>query len=95
VIVGSVEICLRLEGCHTLKEKRHLIRPLMERVRRDFQVAVAEVDDQDLWGNATIGAACVTNDVAHAESVLQKVVDTFDSHPEVSVQWANKVFERR
>jgi uncharacterized protein len=95
VIVGSVEICLRLPGCHTLKEKRHLIRPLMERARRDFQVAVAEVADQDLWGNSTIGVACVTNDVAHAESVLQKVVDCFESHPEVSVEWANKEFERR
>jgi uncharacterized protein len=94
VVVGSVEICLRLEGCNSLKEKRHVIRPLIERARRDFQVAVAEVEDQDLWGNATIGAACVSNDVSHAESVLQHVVDSFEVHPAVSVEWANKQFDR-
>lgn len=94
MVVGSMEIQLRLEGCHSLKDKRQVLRSLLERVRHDFNVAIAEVDDQDLWGNATIGVSCVSNDAHHAESILQHVADSFDARPELSVESANKTIER-
>ena len=94
MVVGSMELMLRLEGCACLKDKRRILRSLMERSRRDFNVAVAEVGDQDLWGNATIGLACVSNDPTHAESILQHVVDLFDACPSVSVDSAVKSIER-
>ncbi|HVT11364.1 MAG TPA: DUF503 domain-containing protein [Fimbriimonadaceae bacterium] len=94
MIVGSMELQLRLEGCNSLKDKRQILRSLLDRVRRDFNVAIAEVDDQDLWVNATIGVACVTNDAHHAESILQHVADLFDGRPEISVEAASKRIER-
>jgi uncharacterized protein YlxP (DUF503 family) len=66
----------------------------MDRVRHEFNVAIAEVEDQDLWGNATIGVACISNDPKHAESVLQHVVDAFDDYVTVSVESAVKSIER-
>jgi uncharacterized protein YlxP (DUF503 family) len=70
------------------------LRSVMDRVRHDFNVAIAEVDDHELWGNATIGVSCVSNDPRHAESVLQHVVDAFDDYSTVSVHGVAKTIER-
>jgi uncharacterized protein YlxP (DUF503 family) len=94
MVVGSMEMQLRLEGCNSLKDKRRVLRSIMDRVRHEFNVAISEVEDQDLWGNATIGVACVSNDARHAESVLQHVVDAFDDYVSVSVVSAAKTIER-
>jgi uncharacterized protein len=94
VVVGSLEIQLRLEGCKSLKDKRHVIRSLMDRVRREFNVAIAEVDDHDLWGNSSIGVACVSNDPQHAESILRHVIDAFDASPQVVVDSVEKSIDR-
>lgn len=86
MIVGSLEIQLALEGCESLKDKRRILRSLMDRLRHEFHVAVAEVDDQELWGNATIGIAAVGNDARHIESVLQHVTQAIDTNCLVSIE---------
>ena len=53
----------------------------METTRQKFNVAIAEVDDLDLWGKATIGIVCVSNDKAHANSILDKVLEAFERNP--------------
>ena len=95
MIVGSLELSLRIDGAFSLKDKRRVIRSLMDHARRDFHVSIAEAGDQDLWNSAVIGVACVSNDTAHAESILQKVVDLFDTHPEVAVENTDKRIERQ
>jgi uncharacterized protein YlxP (DUF503 family) len=85
MVVGTLELSLRLEGCSSLKDRRQILRSTMERARRSFSVSIAEVDDQHLWGNACIGVACVSNNSAQAESILQHVLDLFDSNPQVEV----------
>lgn len=52
-----------------------VLRSIITRVRNEFGVAAAEVDNNDLWQRATIGLAYVSNDSAHANEVLSKVVD--------------------
>ena len=94
MIIGSMELELRLDGCRSLKDKRHVLRSLMDRARHDFNVAIAEVGDNDLWGNATVGVACVSNGAQHAESILQHVIDAFDACPDVSVESASKSVDR-
>ncbi len=75
MITAIARIELGLEGCRSLKDKRQIVRSIIERARVRFQVAIAEVDDQDLWQRATIGVACVSGNGAHAHEVMQKVVD--------------------
>lgn len=94
MVVGAVEIQVRLEGCHSLKDKRHVIRSLMDRIRHDFHVAIAETGDHDLWGNACIGVACVTTDPRHAESILQHVIDAFDDYSSINVQSVSRSIDR-
>lgn len=94
MLLGTLELQLRLEGCYSLKDKRRIIRSLMDKTRRDFGISVAEVDDQDLWNVATIGVAAVGNSAAHVESILQHTLEAFESHPAVAVEDAKKEIER-
>jgi uncharacterized protein len=91
--VGILELQLRLDGCFSLKDKRQVLRSLIDRCRNSFHVAIAEVDDLNLWNVATLGIAYVSNDAHHAESVMQHVIDLFDGCPDVEIESAVKRFE--
>jgi uncharacterized protein YlxP (DUF503 family) len=70
-----VRITLRLPESGSLKDKRQVVRSVMQRVRNKFQVAMAEVAESDAWQIAVLGAACVSNDRRHAESILNEIVE--------------------
>jgi uncharacterized protein YlxP (DUF503 family) len=82
-------VCLTLElhlpDVHSLKEKRAVLRPILEGVRRRFAVAVAEVDHQDRWQRATVGLAAVSGSAGHAREVLDAAERFIWSFPEVDV----------
>lgn len=71
--IGYLHLKIHLPGCHSLKEKRSRIKPILARVRREFNVAAAEVDHQDIWQTATIGMVTLSTDTAHTHSRLQAV----------------------
>lgn len=82
---------LRLRGNRSLKEKRRIVRSLLSRVRNRFDVAIAEVDDNDLHQSAVLGVACVTNDISHAHSVLDSVLSAISSmFPEAECSAENR-----
>ncbi len=63
---------LHLEGCHSLKDKRHILRSVKDRLRQKFNVSVAETDHNDLWQRAELTVCVVSNERAHAEDVLRQ-----------------------
>src|SRR3984893_1691855 len=71
--VGVITFELRLDESHSLKDKRHFVKSLKDRLRSKFNVAVAEIDYQDLWQRGLIAAVTVSSDQARAEQVLQNV----------------------
>jgi uncharacterized protein YlxP (DUF503 family) len=73
--VGVLTLELRLQNSHSLKEKRHVVQSLKDRLRHKFNVAVAEIEYQDLWQRAAVAAVTVSSDRGHAEKVLQSVED--------------------
>ena len=73
--VGVLTLELRLDDAHSLKDKRHTVKSLKDRLRNKFNVSVAEIDYQDLWQRAAIAAVTVSPDHGHAEKVLQSVED--------------------
>jgi uncharacterized protein YlxP (DUF503 family) len=83
--VGVLTVSLFLGESASLKDKRHVVKSLVEAVRHRFNVAIAEVDDQDLWQRATLGIACVSNDHGHANSILDRVLDFMESNRFASV----------
>ncbi len=71
--VGVLTLELHLDGAHSLKDKRHTVKGLKDRLRSKFNVAVAEIDYQDVWQRSLISAVTVSSDHLHAEQVLQLV----------------------
>ena len=65
---------LHLPDSGSLKDKRQVARSLSARIRNQFNVAVAEVEDQELWQRLTLAVCCVSTDSAHANEMVSKVV---------------------
>jgi uncharacterized protein YlxP (DUF503 family) len=71
--VGILTMELRIEHAHSLKDKRHVVKSLKERLRRHHNIAIAEIDYQDLWQSALLSAVTVSSSRQLAEQVLQAV----------------------
>ena len=71
--IGVLTLQLRLDDAHSLKDKRHVVQGLKDRLRHRFNVAVAEIDCQDLWQRAVVAAVTVSADRARACQVLEGV----------------------
>src|SRR5437764_6022856 len=78
VHVGACMVTLHLAGSLSLKDKRQVVRSLVDRLRRQFNVAVAEVEEQDAWQTAVLGLAVVSNEAGHAARQLDRVVDAIE-----------------
>ena len=74
MLIATCTITLRLNGVHSLKAKRQILKSLLVRLPRQYNVAVAEVDCQDVWQTAVIGLVTVGNDAGHLHSILEKSV---------------------
>jgi uncharacterized protein YlxP (DUF503 family) len=94
VVVGTLEIELRLDGCFNLKEKRRVLQSLLQRLRNELGVAVAEVGDNDLWNCALIGIATVSAHAGTIETALDHVVSRIDADPEVEIVSMSRCIER-
>ena len=85
MVVALERFDLRIPGCGSLKEKRHVVKTLTSAIRHRFGVSVAEVDHQDLWQRTTIGVAVVSTDGYHAKRVLHEVEKFVDRWGEVEI----------
>jgi hypothetical protein len=85
MLVGSCQIELIIYESNSLKEKRHVIKSIIERIKSRFNVSVAEVDHHELWNRAVIGISVVSNSKALSESILLKVIDFIDNDERVEI----------
>jgi uncharacterized protein YlxP (DUF503 family) len=74
LVVGVLRLTLHVPAASSLKEKRHALRKIVDRVRSKFNVSCSEVGDSDLWQRASVGVACVSNDHSFVNEQLDKVV---------------------
>ncbi|GAB6087393.1 DUF503 domain-containing protein [Alkaliphilus crotonatoxidans] len=72
--VGICTIRMHLFGVASLKEKRHIVKSVIERVKARFNVSIAEVGEMDKWQIAEIGFSCVSNSRRHADEILNNVI---------------------
>lgn len=86
MVIGACIIELYLPGVASLKEKRSLLKRLMARLHKEFNVSCAELDHQDVWQSAQVGVAIIANDAAHVQRSLESVMRWIErTRPEVSV----------
>lgn len=72
--IGLLMMHLHLPGCTSLKEKRGKIKPVLSRLHREFNVAAAEMDLQDVWQDTVIGCTTLSSDAAQNQRLLQQVI---------------------
>lgn len=74
MFVGVARLTLQIPESGSLKSKRQVLRRVTDRVKARFNVAMAEVDDQDLWQKAALALAVVGNERRHVDEQLEKVI---------------------
>ena len=72
MVVGVLRLALVIRGARSLKEKRHALRRIIDRVRARYNVSIAEVGDNDIWQRALVGVTAVANDRSFVNEVLDK-----------------------
>ncbi len=81
-MIGSLTVELHLPEARSLKDKRQVVKSLIDTIRHRFNVSIAELDHQDLHQRATIGVVCLANEKAHVERVLNAAREIMDSRPD-------------
>jgi uncharacterized protein len=76
--VGLLTLELHIPDAQSLKDKRQVLRSLKDKLRREFNVAVAELDHHDAWQRSVIGVVTLSNEEKHVQESLQKVLDAAD-----------------
>ncbi|WP_026570324.1 MULTISPECIES: DUF503 domain-containing protein [Sediminibacillus] len=68
---------------HSLKQKRSVVKSLITRLKNDYNIAVSEIDHQDLWQRTALGLVTVSADKIQAEKVINQALKLIDSFPEL------------
>jgi hypothetical protein len=72
-LIAFLTLELRIEGAHSLKDKRQVLRSLKDRLRTQFNVAVAELDHTDLWQRATLGVVSISDSRDYLQGLMHSV----------------------
>lgn len=70
-VIGVLTLEIHVEDSHSLKDKRHVVKSLKDRLKAKFNVAVAEIDGLDSWQHSVVAAVTVSSDRVRAEQILQ------------------------
>ncbi|HZS70869.1 MAG TPA: DUF503 domain-containing protein [Candidatus Acidoferrum sp.] len=78
--IGLLTLELHIPEAHSLKDKRQIVRSLKDRLRKHFNVAVAELEYQEVWSRSIIGVVTLSNAEQHVEESLQHVLADATRH---------------
>ncbi len=73
--IGVLTLEIHIPDARSLKDKRQVLRSLKDRLRGQFNVAIAELDHQEVWQRSLVGVVTISNDHRHLEKSLQNVAD--------------------
>lgn len=85
MIICSVCVELYIYEANSLKDKRHVIKSIIERIKSRYNVSIAETKYLDKWNRSVICSAAVSNSKKHAEEIIEKVVGFIDNDVRVEV----------
>jgi uncharacterized protein YlxP (DUF503 family) len=86
MVIGACSVELHIPGNGSLKGKRGILRPLLNQLRRKFDLAAAEVGRNDAWQAAEVAFVTVANDPGHVHAVLERAVRWIERNcPQVQV----------
>ncbi len=85
MIVSTLRLKLYAPTCHSLKEKRMIVKSLLQRTRNKFNVSIAEIEEQDYHQTIVIGIACVSSSRVQANTVLDEVMRFVEDSTEAEI----------
>jgi len=92
MVVGILTVNLLVSDSNSLKDKRQVIKSLLDGIRNKFNISAAELGELNTWRRAVIGAAVISNDKSTANTVLNHVLGVIESNPRVTVDAADMEF---
>ncbi|MEI7555440.1 DUF503 domain-containing protein [Candidatus Chlorohelix sp.] len=78
--IGTCLLSIEIPDGESLKDKRHVVKSIIERAKRELHLSVAEVGGLDEWDYAEIGLAYVSNSAKHADEVIAKAVNWIETN---------------
>ncbi|GAB4137017.1 MAG: DUF503 domain-containing protein [Planctomycetota bacterium] len=84
--LGVLQFTIEIPYAESLKDKRSVVKALKDRLRRSFNISIAETDDLDDCRTATLGAVIAGNDVAHVNSTLDHLLNKLQDWREATLQ---------
>ncbi len=85
MVLGLLRVEIHYPESGSLKTKRFTLRSVTDRLRRQFNVSVAEVEYQNLWQRSVLAIATVNTDRPHADSTLSKVLELLENEGDLQV----------
>jgi uncharacterized protein len=79
--VGSLKVRLLVREARSLKDKRQVVRSIVDRLRNHFNISIAEVEARDHRQLVVLGMAAVGEEARDVRSCLEEVVSALRSHP--------------
>lgn len=89
MIIGACTLKLIIYDSNSLKDKRQIIRSIIDRIKSKFNVSIAEIELNDSWQRAVIGFACVSNSTNHANQIVSNVIKYIDEDSRVEIMEEN------
>ncbi|MBV7274171.1 DUF503 domain-containing protein [Clostridium sp. PL3] len=86
MIIGTTKLYLFANWVHSLKDKRMIVKSIIDKTKNKFNVSIAEIEDQDLHQSIVIGIACVSTDKRHADSIIQNVINFIEDNTDAVLQ---------
>jgi len=71
--IAYLTLELRIEGAHSLKDKRQVLRSMKDRLRNSFNISIAEIEATDLWQRATLGVVSISDSRDYLEGLMRNV----------------------
>ena len=85
MVIGLLRVQLHFPESGSLKSNRFILRSLTDRIRKHFNVSVAEVEYQNLWQRSVLAVATVNSDKKHANSALSKILDLMEREGDLQI----------
>ncbi|GAW91303.1 DUF503 domain-containing protein [Calderihabitans maritimus] len=85
MVVGLCIMRLHLAEANSLKDKRRVLRSLIDRVRSKFNVSIAEIGEQERWHLASVGIAVVSNETSHVHQMLSRLISFVENDAETEL----------
>ena len=85
MIIGVVKLLIFIPSSNSLKEKRMVLRPLKNRLRNNFNISVAEIDNHDKWQKSTLALATIGTEKASLNSLISNIINYLENNKQIQL----------